>query len=127
VHRDGAERGRLILAHKGFVWARSRRAASAAHGSRWDEGVSAIGHGPHHRRAGALRPDVLRRRTHPLLGPASLHCATIDGGDRLVHLRAGVHAARGAAHAAGRDAGDVLDELREVIASAGEEAECARC
>src|SRR5689334_16690126 len=34
--------GRLILAHKGFVWAEIVAKGRAAHGSRWDLGVSAI-------------------------------------------------------------------------------------
>ena len=34
--------GRLILAHKGFVWAEIVTTGRAAHGSRWDLGVSAI-------------------------------------------------------------------------------------
>jgi acetylornithine deacetylase len=35
--------GRLIIGHKGFVWARITTTGRAAHGSRWDLGVSAIG------------------------------------------------------------------------------------
>ncbi len=73
--------GELVLAHKGFVWADLVTTGLAAHGSRWQEGVSAIG------RMGRIvaeleRFDVqeLRRRDYPLLGPASLHCATIIGG-----------------------------------------------
>src|SRR5271170_8041718 len=34
--------GRLILGHKGFVWAEIVTRGRAAHGSRWDLGVSAI-------------------------------------------------------------------------------------
>jgi acetylornithine deacetylase/succinyl-diaminopimelate desuccinylase-like protein len=34
--------GRLILAHKGFVWAKIVTTGRAAHGGRWDLGVSAI-------------------------------------------------------------------------------------
>src|SRR5262249_26291653 len=75
--------GRLIVGHKGFVWARITTAGRAAHGSRWDLGVSAIG------RMGRIiaaleefdRSD-LRLRVHPLVGPASMHCARVTGGTR---------------------------------------------
>jgi len=76
--------GRLCLSHKGFVWSRITTTGVAAHGSRWDLGVSAIG------RMGRIVAELerydreaLRQRTHPLLGPASLHCATIDGGSGI--------------------------------------------
>ena len=76
--------GRLVLAHKGYVWAEIVAHGRAAHGSRWDLGVSAVGRMA--RIVDALeRFDraELRRRTAPLLGPASLHCATIEGGAGL--------------------------------------------
>jgi acetylornithine deacetylase len=71
----------LVLAHKGFVWAEIVTHGFATHGSRWDLGVSAIG-----KMGGIIAAlekfdrDVLRKRRHPLVGPASLHCATITGG-----------------------------------------------
>jgi acetylornithine deacetylase len=71
----------LVLAHKGFVWAEVVAHGRAAHGSRWDLGVSAVG------RMGRIIAALetfdraeLRRRTHPLVGPASLHCAMVSGG-----------------------------------------------
>jgi acetylornithine deacetylase len=74
--------GRLVLAHKGFVWLELETRGVAAHGSRWQDGVSAIG--GMGRIIGALERfdgEVLRGRTHPLLGPASLHCAVVSGGE----------------------------------------------
>ncbi|HSJ10407.1 MAG TPA: M20/M25/M40 family metallo-hydrolase, partial [Longimicrobiales bacterium] len=35
--------GKLVLAHKGFVWLEVETRGVAAHGSRWQDGVSAIG------------------------------------------------------------------------------------
>jgi acetylornithine deacetylase len=73
--------GRLILGHKGFVWAELETDGRAAHGSRWDLGVSAIGRMG--RIVAALErfdQEVLRGRRHPLVGPASMHCARIAGG-----------------------------------------------
>lgn len=73
--------GKLILAHKGFVWAELVTRGRAAHGSRWELGVSAIG-----KMARVVvelerfDQEDLRRRAHPLLGPASMHCGLIQGG-----------------------------------------------
>src|SRR4029077_15925567 len=73
--------GRLILGHKGFVWAEIVTTGRAAHGSRWDLGISAIA------RMGKIicaleqfDQNELRKRTHPLVGPASQHCALVRGG-----------------------------------------------
>lgn len=68
-------------AHRGFMWAETEVRGRAAHGSRYDLGVDAIA-------AMAaiiaelehLERDVLATRTHPLLGRASLHASTIQGG-----------------------------------------------
>ena len=85
--------GQLILAHKGFVWAEIVTRGHAAHGSRWDLGVSAIGRMARIVTAlEAFDRDELRRRSHPLVGPASMHCALIEGGTGPVDLRAGVPA-----------------------------------
>lgn len=116
--------GRLILAHKGFVWAEIETAGTPAHGSRWQDGVSAIA------RMGRIivalddfDRTVLRERTHPLLGPASMHCAMVEGGDGWstyaprCTLRVERRTLPGEMPAA------VLDELRGIIAGADEQAE----
>ncbi|HEU4721944.1 MAG TPA: ArgE/DapE family deacylase [Gemmatimonadaceae bacterium] len=71
----------VMPAHRGFVWIEVVVHGRAAHGSRWDVGVDAIRH------AGLLLAELdrvdaehLARRTHPLLGRASLHASTIEGG-----------------------------------------------
>jgi acetylornithine deacetylase len=64
--------GRLILCHKGLVWAEIVTRGCAAHGSRWDLGISAITKMA--KMIAALErfdQQELRRRTDPLLGPAS--------------------------------------------------------
>jgi acetylornithine deacetylase len=72
---------RVMPAHKGFSWIEVRVRGRAAHGSRWDIGVDAIRH------AGLLLAeldridsDELPKRTHALLGRASLHASFIEGG-----------------------------------------------
>src|SRR5919199_1857117 len=71
----------IAPAHKGFAWVEVTVHGRAAHGSRYDLGVDAI------RNAGLLLAELdvfegveLFGRTHPLLGHASLHAATIEGG-----------------------------------------------
>jgi len=68
-------------AHRGFVWVELDFRGRAAHGSRYDLGVDAIRHaGLVIAALDQLQRDILDHRTHPLLGHASLHLATIEGG-----------------------------------------------
>ncbi|HET7585620.1 MAG TPA: ArgE/DapE family deacylase [Gemmatimonadaceae bacterium] len=71
----------IAPAHRGFAWIDVTVHGRAAHGSRYDIGVDAI------RLAGlilteldGLDAEVLTRRTHPLLGRASVHASLIEGG-----------------------------------------------
>ena len=71
----------LIIAHKGFAWLEVITRGFATHGSRWDVGVSAIASmGRVITACDDFDRNVLRKRTHPMLGPASMHCALISGG-----------------------------------------------
>ena len=73
--------GDLVLAHKGFVWADIVTRGRAAHGSRWDLGDSAVTRmGRVIMALDRLDHDVLRKRAHPLVGPASMHCSMVEGG-----------------------------------------------
>jgi len=68
-------------AHRGFAWIEVTVRGRAAHGSRYDLGVDAIRHAALlMTELDALEAGELVRRTHPLLGRASLHAATIAGG-----------------------------------------------
>ena len=114
----------LALAHKGFVWSRIVTRGRAAHGSRWDLGVSAIG------RMGRIIAALeefdrreLRRRTHPLVGPASLHCALVEGGTGLSTYAPECVLKTERRTLPGETPEQVAEELRAVIRSAGEEAE----
>jgi acetylornithine deacetylase len=71
----------VMPAHRGFAWLEVTVSGRAAHGSRYDIGVDAIRH------AGLLLAELdrvdaeeLAARAHPLLGHASLHASTIEGG-----------------------------------------------
>ncbi|HUF50111.1 MAG TPA: M20/M25/M40 family metallo-hydrolase [Longimicrobiales bacterium] len=116
--------GRLILAHKGFVWAEIETRGTAAHGSRWDLGVSAIGRMG--RIIAALETfdrTVLRARTHPLLGPASMHCSMVSGGDGWSTFAPSCTLRVECRTLPGQQPAAVLDELRAVIRDTGEAAD----
>lgn len=71
----------LCLAHKGFVWIELETRGRAAHGSRFQEGVDAnlrMGRVLH--ALDALERELRERTPHDLVGPPSLHAATLDGG-----------------------------------------------
>jgi acetylornithine deacetylase len=71
----------ICPAHRGFVWVEVTVHGRAAHGSRYDIGVDAIrGAALLLIELDALEASELVRRTHPLLGRASLHASTIEGG-----------------------------------------------
>jgi acetylornithine deacetylase len=114
---------KLILAHKGFVWAEITTEGHAAHGSRWDIGVCAIA------RMGRIIAALdefdrkeLRARTHPLVGPASQHCSMVRGGAGLSTYAPSCTLEVERRTLPGETPDQVLDELRSVIASAGEQA-----
>lgn len=75
---------KICLAHKGYLWIEVTTHGRAAHGSRFNEGLDA------NMRMGRFLAELdhleqaLRRRTpHPLVGPPSLHAATLTGGTGL--------------------------------------------
>jgi acetylornithine deacetylase len=116
--------GRLVLGHKGFVWIEVITPGHAAHGSRWDLGVSAIG------RMGRIITALeqfdqheLRGRRHPLLGPASQHCALIDGGSGFSTYAETCTLKIERRTLPGEAPAQVLQEIRSVVEDAGEQAE----
>ncbi len=116
--------GKLGLTHKGFVWSQLTTRGIAAHGSRWDLGVSAIG------KMGRLitaleRFDkvALRARKHPQLGPASLHCSMIKGGSGISTYAPECKLEVERRTLPGEDLDQVCEELNEVVRGAGEEAD----
>lgn len=71
----------IMPAHRGFTWLEITVHGRAAHGSRYELGVDAIRHaGLLLAELDRLDAETLVRHTHPLLGHASLHAATIEGG-----------------------------------------------
>ncbi|HEX5031085.1 MAG TPA: M20/M25/M40 family metallo-hydrolase [Candidatus Eisenbacteria bacterium] len=118
-----ASEGRLITAHKGFAWIEARTEGRAAHGSRWDLGVSAIARmGRIVAALDDLDRGTLRKRTHPLVGPASLHCAKIDGGVGLSTYAPACTLVVERRTLPGETPERALEEIGSAIAGAGEEA-----
>jgi acetylornithine deacetylase len=116
--------GRLILAHKGFVWAEIITKGHAAHGSRWDLGVSAIAKmGRIIAALDRFDQQELRRRTHPLVGAASQHCSLVQGGSGLSTYAEECTLKLERRTLPGETPEQVLEELKHVVRSAGEEAE----
>jgi acetylornithine deacetylase len=116
--------GRLVLAHKGFVWIDIVTHGRAAHGSRWDLGVSAIG--KMGRIIAALEEfdrHELRHRSHPLVGSASQHCALIKGGSGLSTYAERCVLQLERRTLPGETPEQVIREVSAVVAGAGEDAE----
>jgi acetylornithine deacetylase/succinyl-diaminopimelate desuccinylase len=74
---------RVALGHKGLEWLEIAFAGKAAHGGTPEAGVNAINAAAHFVRLveGQLVP-ALDRKRHPLLGPPTINCGTISGGDQ---------------------------------------------
>ena len=115
--------GKLILGHKGFVWAEIVTTGRAAHGSRWDLGSSAISKmGPIIAALHKFDREELRTRVDPLVGPASLHCALIEGGTGLSTYASECRLKVERRTLPGETAAEVERELRGVVDGTGEEA-----
>jgi len=72
---------RLCVAHRGFTWLEVVTRGRAAHGSRFREGIDAnLRMGRVLAKLEALLAELQARPGHPLLGPASLHAALLEGG-----------------------------------------------
>ncbi len=115
--------GRLILSHKGFVWAKITTEGTAAHGSRWDLGDSAI------ERMGRIIEslqrfdrETLRARTRPDLGPASLHPALISGGVGISTYAPSCELRVERRTLPGETIEDVAAELEDIVRESGEKA-----
>ena len=74
----------ICLAHKGYLWIEVETKGRAAHGSRFEQGIDAnMRMGRFLAGLDHLERDLRARTPHALVGPPSLHAATIQGGDGL--------------------------------------------
>ena len=113
--------GALVTAHKGFVWAELSTQGVAAHGSRWDEGVSAIARmAPIISELERHDREELRARLHPLVGPASLHASMIEGGSGISTYASECRLKVERRTLPGEAVDDVLAEIIAVAARSGQ-------
>jgi acetylornithine deacetylase len=106
----------ICLAHKGFAWFEVTTKGRAAHGSRFDLGVDA------NMRMGRVLADLekleqdLRGRTpHRLVGPPSLHAATLAGGSGLSTYADGCRLQIERRTIPGESRAAVTDEIRQLL------------
>jgi len=74
----------ICLAHKGYLWIAVETEGRAAHGSRFTEGIDAnMRMGRFLAELDELETKLRTGPAHPLVGPPSLHVATLHGGTGL--------------------------------------------
>jgi acetylornithine deacetylase len=75
---------RICRAHKGYAWIEVVVEGRAAHGSRFEEGIDAnLRMGRFLSALEGLEQELVGRPPHALVGPPSLHAATLEGGSGL--------------------------------------------
>jgi acetylornithine deacetylase len=106
----------ICLAHKGFAWFEVTTKGRAAHGSRFDLGIDA------NMRMGrvlagldALEQDLRARTPHRLVGPPSLHAATLAGGSGLSTYAASCRLQVERRTIPGESREAVAGEMREIL------------
>ncbi len=106
----------ICRAHKGFIWLEASTSGRAAHGSRVDLGIDAnLAMGRVLHELAGLEAELRRRPPHPLLGPPSLHAATLHGGTGLSTYAASSTLQIERRTLPGETAAQVEDELGAVL------------
>lgn len=106
----------LCLAHKGFIWLEIETEGRAAHGSRFELGIDAnMRMGRFLCELDAFEQALRERNPHALVGPPSLHVATLAGGTELsmyaAHCRLGLERRT----IPGESAAQVVNEIQAII------------
>ena len=106
----------ICLAHKGFVWIEVETEGRAAHGSRFELGVDAnMRMGRFLAALDRLEQEVRTRKPHALVGPPSLHAATVQGGTGLSTYAASCKLGIERRTIPGETEAQVVGEVREII------------
>ncbi len=107
---------RLCRAHKGFCWIEVETEGRAAHGSRFEEGVDAnLRMGRFLGRLEGLERELRARSPHPLVGPPSLHAATLQGGTGWSTYAAGCRLQIERRTIPGESQAGVLEEIQRIV------------
>ncbi len=120
-HTDGAivtepTSLQVCLAHKGFIWMQVETVGRAAHGSRFDLGIDAnMRMGRFLKELDGLEQELRRRAAHSLVGPPSLHAATIAGGTELSIYSARCRLEIERRTVPGESAAEIVAEMQEII------------
>ena len=113
---------RIARAHKGAMWVEAAFHGVATHGSVPHEGVNAVYHAA--RFINRIERDLaprLARRTHPLLGNATVNVGVVTGGDRPPMVPASCSVQIDRRWLPGERHGEVLQELRDIVTEMQEE------
>jgi len=106
----------ICLAHKGFAWFEITTRGRAAHGSRFDLGIDAnMRMGRVLAELETLERELRARPPHPLLGPPSLHAATLAGGSGLSTYAASSRLQIERRTIPGESRETVTDEIRRLL------------
>jgi acetylornithine deacetylase len=106
----------ICLAHKGYLWIEVETKGRAAHGSRFEQGIDAnIRMGRFLAELDTLERDLRQRPPHPLVGPPSLHAATIQGGEGLSTYAASCKLQIERRTIPGETEAQVIGELQQII------------
>ncbi len=106
----------ICVAHKGFIWLEVETLGKAAHGSRVDLGIDAnMKMGQFLAKLSILEEALRERTSHPLLGSASLHAATLAGGSELSAYAARCRLGIERRTLPGEDAEKAIAEIRAIL------------
>lgn len=106
----------ICLAHKGFIWLEVAVRGRAAHGSRFDLGLDAnLRMGRFLNQLDALERALRARSPHPLVGPPSLHAATLRGGTGLSTYAAHCTLQIERRTVPGEHTAEVISEIEQVL------------
>jgi len=106
----------ICLAHKGFLWLEVETTGWAAHGSRFDAGIDAnMRMGRFLAELDKLEHELRAREGHPLVGPPSLHAATIHGGTGLSTYAASCKLQIERRTIPGETEAQVVGEIEEIV------------
>lgn len=107
---------RICLAHKGYMWIEIETIGRAAHGSRFESGIDAnMMMGRFLSELDKLERDLRTRSPHLLVGPPSLHAATIHGGEGLSTYAASCKLQIERRTIPGETESQVVRELQEIV------------